>query len=139
MLIYHQYVKTYEDFLLLTMIWVNEEETQKSSYFTVKFNFGQKKLIYSSMFWPPNGMWLLRRCIFEIKCALSINYKKPKKEKFRYLYKSDSKTENQSFIFYALYNSNGSNQQKIVLLCCVDSLWWSHRHYKFWWHHVEGY
>ena len=62
----------------------------------------------------------------EIKCPLLINYEKPNEKNLDYLYKSDSEIKlktNHSYFTQCIYTSNGSKQQKIVLLCCMDSPW----------------
>ena len=62
----------------------------------------------------------------EIKCPLLINYEKPNEKNLDYLYKSDSEIKlktNHSYFTQCIYTSNGSNQQKIGLLCCMDSPW----------------
>ena len=88
----------------------------------------------------PDCLMTCDACV-KIKCLLSINYEKPNEKNLNYGYKSDKviKLKIIHSYFTQCILQMAVNQQKSVLLCCMDTPWQSHWHYKFWWHHVEGY
>ena len=101
------------------------KKKQKFCYFRVWFIFGQNKLFFWSKSWSPNDMWLLWRCMCWNKMPFVNKLWKTIWEKPGLFIKKWqwNKTENQSILFYSMYTWNGSNQQKIVLLCCMDTPW----------------
>ena len=63
----------------------------------------------------------------------------PNEKNLDYLSKSDTEIKLKTYhsYFTQCIHSNDRKQQKIVLLCCMETP--SNWYYKFWWHSMKGY